>query len=96
MRRKNSENIGDVISQVLRKNNLDKKLHETRVLKSWGEILGANIEKYTENIYFANSKLYVELTSSVLRQELFLSKEKIIASLNKHVGANVVKEIIFR
>ncbi len=96
MRKKNSESIGDIVNQVLKENKLDRKLYETRVVNSWGAILGANIEKYTDNIYFVNSKLYVELTSSVLRQELFLSKEKIIASLNKHVGTNVVKEIIFR
>ncbi|NLI71870.1 MAG: DUF721 domain-containing protein [Bacteroidales bacterium] len=96
MRRKNTEKLSDILSQVLKANHLDKKLYETRVINSWPVVLGENIMKYTTNIYFHNKKLYVQLSSSVLRHELFLAREEIKNSLNNHVGAAVVKEIVFQ
>ena len=88
--------MSDILSQVLKQNQLDERLYETKVGNSWPVVLGENIMKYTTNIYFSRKKLYVQLSSSVLRQELFLTREEIKNSLNKHVGADVVKEIIFQ
>lgn len=96
MRRKNTEKLSDILGQVLRQNSLDEKLYETRVIKSWPAVLGDNIMRYTTSLYFNKKKLYVSLSSSVLRQELFLTREEIKNSLNKYVGADVVKEIVFQ
>lgn len=96
MRKKNTESLRDVLKQVLRENRMDQKLYETRVIHSWPEVLGENIMQYTTNLYFQNKVLYVSISSSVLRHELFLTRENIKDSLNKHVGAPVVNEIIFR
>lgn len=96
MRKKNTEVLSDVLKQVLKNNSMDVKLNETRVIQAWPIVLGENIMQYTTKLYFYREKLYVKLSSSVLRQELFLSSEKIKKSLNNHVGSNVVKEIIFQ
>jgi hypothetical protein len=40
--------------------------------------------------------LYVHLTSSVLRQELMMVREKLVHDLNAYVGATVIRNIIFR
>ncbi len=96
MRKKNTEVLSDVLKQVLKNNSMDIKLNETRVIQAWPIVLGENIMQYTTKLYFYREKLYVKLSSSVLRQELFLSSEKIKKSLNNHVGSNVVKEIIFQ
>ncbi|MFV0392631.1 MAG: DUF721 domain-containing protein [Paludibacteraceae bacterium] len=96
MRRRNTEKLSDILTQVLKQNHLDEKLYETKVLNSWAVVLGENIQHYTTNLYFKNKKLHVRLSSSVLRHELFLSREQIIKSLNKHVGTEVVKEIVFQ
>ena len=96
MRRNNTEKLSEILGQVLKNNHLDEKLYETRVVNSWAVVLGENIMHYTTNIYFSKKKLYVTLSSSVLRHELFLTREEIKKSLNKHVGADVVKEIVFQ
>ena len=96
MRRRNTEKLSDILGQVLKQNHLDEKLYETRVLKSWSVVLGENVMNYTSNLYFSKKRLYVTLTSAVLRQELFLTREEIRNSLNKYVGFPVVKEIVFQ
>ena len=96
MRRQNTEKLSDILGQVLKQNHLDEKLYETRVLKSWSVVLGENVMNYTSNLYFSKKRLYVTLTSAVLRQELFLTREEIRNSLNNYVGFPVVKEIVFQ
>jgi predicted nucleic acid-binding Zn ribbon protein len=96
MRKKNTELLSEVILQVLKEQHLDKPLNEKRLIDAWPIVLGANIMKYTSGLSIKNSVLYVNLTSSVLRHDLFMSREEIKNSLNKHVGASVIVDIIFR
>ncbi len=96
MRKKNTELLSDVIRQVLREQHLDQPLNEKRLIDAWPLILGNNIVQYTSELKIKNRVLYVSLTSSVLRHDLFLSREEIKKSLNKQVGAEVIVDIIFR
>ncbi|MEA4975406.1 MAG: DUF721 domain-containing protein [Paludibacter sp.] len=96
MRRRNTETIRDVIEQFLKQKKLDKPLFEKKIIDAWPEVLGKNIMNYTSNLAVKNRKLYVSITSSVLRHDLFISRENIVESLNKHVGSHVIDEIVFR
>lgn len=96
MRKKNTELLSDVIYQVLKEQHLDKPLFEKRLIEAWPLVLGSNIVKYTSELKIKNKVLYVSLTSSVLRHDLFLSREEIKKSLNRQVGAEVIVDIVFR
>lgn len=96
MRKRNTESLREIIAQVLKNNHLDKKLNDKHLLDAWPKILGENIKQYTTDLIIKNRVLYVTLSSSVLRHDLFLSREEIKNSLNREVGAEVIKEIIFR
>jgi len=75
---------------------LDKPLNEKRLIDAWPIVLGANIVQYTSELSIKNRVLYVGLNSSVLRHDLFLSRDEIKESLNKHVGVDVIIDIVFR
>lgn len=96
MRKKNTELLSEVIRQVLKEQHLDKPLYEKRLIDAWPLVLGNNIVQYTSDLIIKNKVLYVSLTSSVLRHDLFLSREEIKKSLNKQAGAEVIVDIIFR
>jgi len=96
MRKRNTELLRDVVQQVLKTNHLDKKLNEKHVLDAWPKVLGENIIQYTSALSISNRILYVSINSSVLRHDLFITRDQIKASLNREVGAEVIKEIIFR
>lgn len=96
MRKKNTEILSDVIRQVLKEQHLDAPLNEKRIIDAWPLVLGNNILQYTSDLIIKNKVLYVSLTSSVLRHDLFLSREEIKKSLNKQVGTEVITDIIFR
>ncbi len=96
MRKKNTELLSEVIRQVLKEQHLDAPLNEKRLIDAWPLVLGQNILQYTSDLKIKNKVLYVALTSSVLRHDLFLSREEIKKSLNKQVGAEVIVDIIFQ
>lgn len=97
MRRKNTESIGEVLQQYLKENRfLNKKIAESRVLSGWHILFGKTISSYTTNVYLRNQTLYVCLSSSVLRSELLMAKDRMIKALNDRAGIEIVEEIIFK
>lgn len=97
MRKKNTETIGEALRQFFDDNRFfAHKLAESRIISGWQTLLGASIASYTTNIYIRNGVLYVYLSSSVLRSELIMARERLIIKLNEIAGLSVVKEIVFR
>lgn len=97
MRKKNTESIGEVLKEFFEGNPVLKyKIAESRIISGWKTILGATIVSYTTNLYFKNGILYVHLSSSVLRSELMMAKDKLIISLNEYAKTDIIKNIIFR
>lgn len=95
MRRDNTEKLGDVIMKLLRQEGLETPLNQHRLIESWKDVVGPVIYRYTTNIYIKNQTLYVQLASSVIRQELQMGREMLIRNLNSQVGAQVITDIIF-
>jgi len=97
MRKRNTESIGEVLKQYFEENQFFKrKLAESRAVTGWSSLLGSMISSYTTSIYLRNGVLYVSLSSSVLRSELLMAKDRLISKLNEHAGMYVVNDIIFR
>lgn len=96
MRRKQTQMIGDVIREFLRNSELNKKVQETQVINYWHEMMGKNISDATKSIYIINQTLYIQIYSSIIRNELFMLREKIRERLNKKVGFDLIKKIVIR
>ena len=58
--------------------------------------MGNGVNNYTTNILLKQETLYVQLSSSVLREELSYGKEKIITMLNEHLGKELIKKNSFK
>jgi hypothetical protein len=95
MKRINTQTIGSVLDDFLEQNPaLADKLAETRLIDSWNTVFGLSVSRFTDKLYIKKKALYVKLTSSVLKNELMLCREQMIDKLNKHVGRNVIDNII--
>ncbi|HQJ90479.1 MAG TPA: DciA family protein, partial [Paludibacteraceae bacterium] len=57
--------------------------------------LGSTVKKYTTNIYVNDKKLFVKLNSSVLKNDLMMSRSALVTALNNKIGVTVINEIIF-
>ena len=96
MKRNNTEQVGDVIRQLLRQQGLETPLNEYRLVEAWKDVVGPVIARYTTNLFIKNQVLYVSLSSSVIRQELMMGREMLIRNLNAQVGSQVIVNIVFR
>ena len=97
MKKKNIQPLSEVMSEFLDDHAaLRIKLAEHRAVKAWHEVLGEGVSKYTKNVYFNRNTLYVQLSSSVLRAELMMSKEGLIDKINEYAEIEVVRNIVFR
>jgi Dna[CI] antecedent, DciA len=92
----NDSPISDILKEIITKNKLQFGMDEIDVKEAWKNLMGNGVNSYTKNVAFKNSKLYVELTSSVLREELSLGKSKILKIINDDLGREVVLDLIFR
>lgn len=96
MRKSNTQSLSSVLKNYVRENNLERKLTEIDLIKSWEEVMGKMVSRYTKNIYIQNSTLFVETTSPIVRNELLMMKEEIRQRLNEVAGEEIVKTIIFK
>ncbi len=88
--------IGDVLKDFVETNNLDKGLNKVQVVDVWNAMMGPAIQKYTTGIKLERETLYVQLSSSVLREELSYGKQKIVDMLNEELGRVLIKELVLR
>ncbi|MBN1132906.1 MAG: DUF721 domain-containing protein [Bacteroidales bacterium] len=96
MERKEVKKINSLLEEYVRAYNLEDGLAEYRIMKSWRELLGVSVSKKTRDLSVRNRKLIVTLHSSVIRNELSMMKESLIARLNAAAGKSVIDDIVLR
>jgi hypothetical protein len=93
-RKTNDDNFSNIIVKMMEAYGLKDKLMEYRIKKFWKDEMGQQINNYTKNIYSNNRKVFIQLSSSSLRQELSYGKDKIKKMMNESFGEEYVEEII--
>ena len=96
MKRTEARNIGQIINDVLRKENLDVALDEHSASALWPQIVGDGINRYTIKRYVKDGVMTVHLSSASLANELMLNRASIIQRINEALGRDIISEIIFK
>jgi hypothetical protein len=95
-RQNDSFKIDDLMKSFVKENKLEKGLDKVNVEAAWRAMMGNGVNTYTTSVKLHKDVLYVELSSSVLREELSYGKDKIIAMLNESLGKNLITKLILR
>jgi len=96
LRKGNSQDISNVFEVFLKSNGMWKKYLETKIANNWDSIVGKKIASYTTSIQIKDQKMYLSVSSSVLRSELLMLKSNLIDVVNTKAGENLINEIIIR
>ncbi|MAB48293.1 MAG: RNA-binding protein [Flavobacteriaceae bacterium] len=98
MAKRNNDNrpIEEILKEFVQTNNLEVGLDKVNVREAWANLMGNGVNNYTTAIELKHETLYVQLSSSVLREELSYGKEKIVKMLNESVGKEIVKKLVLR
>lgn len=88
--------ISDALKEFVTENRLEKGLDKVNVADAWTKLMGNGVNNYTTAIQLERDTLYIQLSSSVLREELSYGKQKIIDMLNEELGKTIIKKLILR
>ena len=95
MRRVKTVHIAQIVAEIFGEYKISNKILEARIISAWHEVLGP-LAKTDDKLYINNKVLFVELSSSVIRNELSMMRSKLIQRLNEKAGEEVIKDIVFR
>ena len=88
--------LSDVLKEFVSTNKLQEGLDKVEIKDAWGNLMGNGVNSYTTSVQLKRDTLYVQLSSSVLREELSYGKEKIIAMLNEALGKELIKTLVLK
>lgn len=93
--KKDPISLGDALGEFVGKNKLQKGIDKVDVIEAWFNLNPA-FKSYTTSIRFDRDTLFINLNSSVFREELSYGKNQIINRLNESIRREVVKKIVLR
>ncbi|MGK0255254.1 MAG: ribosome-associated translation inhibitor RaiA [Mariniflexile sp.] len=98
MAKRNNEHISisDALKEFVKTNKLETGLNKVNVADAWANLMGNGVNNYTTDVKLERDTLYIQLSSSVLREELSYGKEKIIKMLNEELGKEIIKKLVLR
>jgi len=96
MSKRHNEHISlsDALKEFVEINKLQSGLDKIEVHDSWVKLMGNGVNSYTTSVKLQRETLYVQLSSSALREELSYGKEKIIKMLNEDLGKEIIKKLV--
>lgn len=94
-RSKEHSSLGTLIDKIMKAYQLDHKLKEVEVLARWEELMGRAVAVRTKNISIRNKILYLNLDSSVMREELLHGKTVIIERINTAAQQELITDVWF-
>lgn len=85
--------IKDILFKVVQQKGLKKQLESVEVVKIANHILKEAFNNNIKASFFIKNTLWIQTSSPVLANEIFLNKERLKNEINKKIGKNLVKEI---
>jgi predicted nucleic acid-binding Zn ribbon protein len=96
MPEKYDHTLKEVIERLLKAYKWEAGIDEAKLVNSWENIVGKIIAKHTTRLKVSNRILYINVDSSVIRNELMMSRSKLIDRINEEMGGKMIAEIVLR
>jgi predicted nucleic acid-binding Zn ribbon protein len=88
--------LGHVLNKFLKSTKWKSRLDEIKIKNDWPVIVGKTIAKYTKSISYYEGVLIIYTDVAPLKQEIMLSKQQLIITINEHFNEAIIKEIQVR
>jgi hypothetical protein len=96
MRKTNEQPLKEVLKELIDAYRIHDRLCEARILGAWERLMGPTVSRRTREIYISNHVLHLQVSSAPLREELALSRAKILEKLNEVAGCEFLKDLVVR
>jgi predicted nucleic acid-binding Zn ribbon protein len=92
--------LRSILAQNVREAGIGRQVLAARTIETFneiiGEIFGPGISKKAKAMYLRNKVLTISCLSSIVTQEIYLKRNKIIKELNRRLGGEAVETLKFR
>lgn len=95
-RKRATQPLATVVEQLMQKHQIGRASPEQTIREHWTEIVGSANAAYSHAATIERNRLTVLASHSVVRNELFLHKEEIVARIRKLPGCADVRSINLR
>lgn len=96
MRRTKTMVVGDVLKEFFAQPHIAAKVAEGHLPETWREVVGNRVADVTTSLRLENRVLHVHITSSVIRQELFMRRNALVEEINRMAGLRLVNIVIIK
>ena len=94
MYKQNLQSIGTAINQFLKENRLEKKIDLSSLHTNWKSIAGEMVANHTTRMFLKDNTLFLQVDSSVLKNELHFLKDQLIRNVNHFLEKELVKQLV--
>lgn len=91
-----TQDLKDLLGDVLRKYRLEPALHRARLPEYWRQCVGDRLAAISEIRSVEGGVLRVHVREAAWRSELTLRREEVRRKLNSLAGGEMITEIIIR
>lgn len=95
MKRNEPQKLGDILRNALDAFSFDSRLQEYKAIDCWPNVVGGHLANVCGRPKMKNGIMTISVGSPSLRQELNMSRSRLITLLNEAVGEPVVKDLRF-
>ena len=95
MKHDSPKSLREAIGKYLKEERLDGKLNEHKLIGIWQELMGPTIASRTDRMFIKKKTLYVNINSAPLKQELNMSKAKVLKLIIEKMGIDVIEDAKF-
>ena len=95
MKNDSTQSIREAIGKYLKEEKLDGKFNEHKLIGMWQELMGPIISSRTARMFIKKKILYVNINSAPLKQELNMSKVKVLKLIHKKTDTHIIDDVKF-
>lgn len=88
--------LPDILEQLLQKYQIGRSAPEHTIRDHWRELVGPANANYSHAVSIERNRLLVLVSHAVVRNELFMHKDEIVARIQKLPGCGDIKALNLR
>ena len=87
--------LQEALQQMRQSSPHKHKFEEAMLTCAWKEVMPEVVRRRTERTFYKQGKLFVQLSSAPLKQELRLNKSKVVELLQVHAQGCSISDVVF-
>lgn len=95
-RKRPTQELHNVLEQLLQQYQIGRDTPEHTIREHWAELVGPANASYSHAVAIERNRLTVLVSHGVVRNELFMHRDEIVARIRKLPGCDGVKSLYLR